>query len=75
MDLLGELEKLAEVTDPRLRRRAEIRFVRKLESGRYPVLFSEELKEERTLMEIRDSSEMARTIVRLSEESQKVVGR
>jgi hypothetical protein len=49
-DLLHELSKLAEVTDPKLRRRADIRFRRKLESGRYPVLFSterQELQEER----------------------------
>ncbi len=44
-DLLRELERLAEVTEPKLRRRAEIRFVKKLESGRYPILFSDELKE------------------------------
>ncbi len=44
-DLLRELEKLAEVTDPASRRRADMRFMRKLESGRYPVLFSAELKE------------------------------
>lgn len=74
MDLLGELEKLAEVTDPKLRRRADIRFVRKLESGRYPVPFLDELKEEQTLMEIRDSSEMARAIVLLAEQSRRVVG-
>lgn len=94
-DLLRELEKLAEVTDPKLRRRADIRFMRKLESGRYPILFSDELwelQEERrrnaelgvergalrlslyrALTEIEDPSEMARTIVRLSEESRRVV--
>jgi len=44
-DLLHELGKLAEATDPKLRRRADIRFMRKLESGRYPVLFSTELRE------------------------------
>jgi hypothetical protein len=44
-DLVRELEKLAEVSDPKLRRRADIRFMRKLETGRYPVLFSTELKE------------------------------
>ena len=44
-DLARELGKLAEVTDPKLRRRADIRFMRKLESGRYPILFSQELKE------------------------------
>ncbi len=44
-DLLRELGQLAEVPDPKLRRRADIRFMRKLESGRYPVLFSNELKE------------------------------
>ncbi|HET9661341.1 MAG TPA: hypothetical protein VFP05_13475 [Thermomicrobiales bacterium] len=93
-DLLRELEKLAEVTDPKLRRRAEIRFMRKLESGRYPVLFSSELKEleeerrrnaelgvelgglrlslHRALMEIDDPSEMAKTIVRVSEESRRI---
>jgi hypothetical protein len=93
-DLLRELEKLAEVSDPRLRRRADIRFMRKLESGRYPVLFSTELKEleeerrrnaelgvelgglrlslHRALMEIDDPSEMAKVIVRVSEESRKV---
>ena len=44
-DLLRELGKLVEVTDPTLRRRADLRFMRKLESGRYPILFSSELKE------------------------------
>ena len=39
------LRELAEVTDPKLRRRADIRFMRKLESGRYPILFSSELQE------------------------------
>ena len=43
-DLLRELGKLAEVPDPKLRRRADIRFMRKLERGRYPVLFSKELQ-------------------------------
>jgi hypothetical protein len=93
-DLLRELEKLAEVSDPRLRRRADIRFMRKLESGRYPILFSTELQEleeerrrnaelgvelgglrlslYRALLEIEDPSEMARTIVRVSEESRKI---
>ena len=93
-DLLRELETLAEVTDPKLRRRADIRFMRKLESGRYPVLFSTELQEleeerrrnaelgvelvglrlslNRALLEIEDPSEMARTIVRVSEESRKI---
>ncbi|MCO5223351.1 MAG: hypothetical protein M9947_17510 [Thermomicrobiales bacterium] len=42
---MRELEKLAEVTDPKLRRRADIRFMRKLESGAYLVLISDELKE------------------------------
>jgi hypothetical protein len=93
-DLLRELEKLAEVRDPKLRRRADIRFMRKLESGRYPILFSTELQEleeerrrnaelgvelgglrlslYRALLEIEDPSEMARTIVRVSEESRKI---
>lgn len=93
-DLLRELEKLAEVSDPKLRRRADIRFMRKLESGRYPVLFSTELKElegerrrnaelgvelgglrlslYRALMEIDDPSEMAKVIVRVSEESRRI---
>lgn len=44
-DLLRELAKLAEETDPKLRRRADIRFMRKLQSGRYPILFSKELEE------------------------------
>jgi hypothetical protein len=44
-DLLHELETLAGVTDPKLRRRADIRFMRKLESGRYPVSYSTELQE------------------------------
>ena len=96
-DLLREIEKLGEVTDPTLRRRAEIRFSRKVESGRYALLFSEELREleeerrrnaelgvelgsvrlglYRALMEIDDPSEMAKVIVRLSEESRRVVGR
>jgi hypothetical protein len=95
--LLRELEKLAEVRDPMLRRRADIRFMRKLENGRYPVLFSNELKElkeelrrntelgvelgglrlslYRALMEIENPSEMARVIVRVSEESRKIKGR
>jgi hypothetical protein len=95
-DLLRELEKLAEVSDPWLRRRADIRFMRKLESGRYPILFSTELQEleeerrrnaelgvelgglrlslYRALLEIADPSEMARTIVRVSEESRKIRG-
>src|SRR6478735_6351191 len=95
-DLLRELGKLAEVTDPKLRRRADIRFMRKLERGRYPVLFSAELQEleeerrrnaelgvelgglrlslYRALLEIEDPSEMARTIVRVSEESRKIRG-
>ena len=95
-DLLRELEKLAEVTDPKLRRRADIRFVRKLESGRYPVLFSSELREleeerrknaelgvelgglrmalYRALLEIDDPSEMASTIVRVSEEARRIRG-
>ena len=89
-----ELGKLAEVTDPKLRRRADIRFMRKLESGRYPVLFSNELQEleeerrrnaelgvelgglrlsvDRALLEIDDPNEMAKTIVRVSEESRKI---
>lgn len=93
-DLLRELSRLAEVTDPKLRRRAELRFTRKLESGRYPILFSQELKEleeerrrdaelgvelgglrvslYRALLEIEDPAEMARTIVRVCEESRKV---
>ena len=45
--MLHELEKLVEETEPTLRRRAEIPLMRKLESGRYPLLFSEELQEER----------------------------
>lgn len=91
---LRELSRLAEVSDPNLRRRAELRFTRKLESGRYPILFSTELQElqeerrrsaelgvelgglrlslYRALLEIEDPAEMARTIVRLSEESRKV---
>ncbi len=95
-DLVGELAKLSEVTDPKLRRRADIRFMRKLESGRYPVLFSAELQEleeerrrnaelgvelgglrlslHRALLEIEDPSEMARVIVRVSEESRKIRG-
>jgi hypothetical protein len=44
-DLLRELERLATITDPALRRRAEIRFGRKLESGRYALLFSKDLQE------------------------------
>jgi hypothetical protein len=43
--LLHELGKLTEVTNPKLRCRADIRFMRKLESERYPILFSRELKE------------------------------
>ncbi len=95
-DLLHELGKLAEVTDPKLRRRADIRFMRKLESGRYPVLFSNELQElqeerrknaelgvelgglrmalYRALLEIDDPSEMASTIVRVSEEARRIRG-
>ncbi len=95
-DLLREIEKLAEVTDPALRRRADRRFLRKLESGRYPVLFSKELQELeeerrthaelgvelgglrvalfRALLEIEDPSEMAKTIVRVSEEARRVRG-
>ncbi|MCO5222091.1 MAG: hypothetical protein M9947_11010 [Thermomicrobiales bacterium] len=71
--------------------------MRKLESGRYPILFSDELKgleEERrrnaelgaergalrlslyrALLEIDDPSEMARTIVRVSEESRRILER
>jgi hypothetical protein len=93
-DLVRELGKLAEVTDPKLRRRADIRFMRKLESGRYPILFSTELQEleeerrrnaelgaelgglrlslYRALLEIDDPSEMARTIVRVSEQCRKI---
>ena len=93
-DLLRELGKLAEATEPTARRRADLRFMRKLESGGYPILFSQELKEleeerrrnaelgvelgglrlslHRALMEIDDPSEMARTIVRVSEESRKI---
>lgn len=96
-DLLREIERMGQVTEPKLRRRAELRFTRKLASGRYPVLFSQELgelQEERrrnaelgvelgglrlalfrALSEIDDPSEMARTIVRVSEETRKVVGR
>jgi hypothetical protein len=44
-DLLRELEKLSGVTDATQRRRAEIRFSRKVESGRYALLFSPELRE------------------------------
>ena len=44
-DLVREMEKLSRITDPKLRRRAEIRFNRKVESGRYAVLFSDELRE------------------------------
>ena len=73
-----------------------MRFMRKLESGRYPVLFSAELKEleaerrrnaelgvelgglrlslYRALMEIDDPGEMAKAIVRVSEESRKIRG-
>ena len=40
-DLLPEIEKLSEVKDPVQRQLAEIRFSRKVESGRYAVLFSE----------------------------------
>jgi hypothetical protein len=95
-DLLHELGKLAEVTDPTLRRRADLRFTRKLESGRYPILFSQELQEleeerranaelgvelgalrlnlYRALREIDDLSEMAATIVWVSEESRRIRG-
>jgi hypothetical protein len=44
-DLLRELEKLSGVTDATQRRRAEIRLSRKVESGRYALLFSPELRE------------------------------
>lgn len=44
-DLVRELSKLSGITDPKARRRAEIRFSRKVESGRYAVLFSPELQE------------------------------
>ncbi len=44
-DLVREIEKLSGITDPKLRRRPEIRFSRKVESGRYAVLFSEELRD------------------------------
>ncbi len=44
-DLAREIEKLSGISDPKLRRRAEIRFSRKVESGRYAVLFSPELQE------------------------------
>ena len=43
-DLVREIEKLSGITDPALRRRAEIRFSRKVELGRYAVLFSPELQ-------------------------------
>jgi hypothetical protein len=99
-DLLREIEKLSDVTDPASRRRAEIRFSRKVESGRYALLFSPELQElqelqeleeerrrnaelgmelgglrlslYRALTEIDDPSEMAKVIVRVSEESRRV---
>lgn len=44
-DLLRELDKLSEVSDARLRRRAAIRFQRKLEAGRYALLFSQDLRD------------------------------
>lgn len=44
-DLVDEIEKLGEISDPKLRRRAEIRFSRKVESGRYALLFSGDLRE------------------------------
>jgi hypothetical protein len=43
-DLVREIEKLSGITDPTLRRRAEIRFSRKVASGRYALLFSPELQ-------------------------------
>jgi hypothetical protein len=43
-DSVREIEKLSGIEDPKLRRRAEIRFSRKVESGRYALLFSPELK-------------------------------
>jgi hypothetical protein len=43
-DLMREIEELSGIEDPKLRRRAEIRFSRKVESGRYALLFSPELK-------------------------------
>ena len=44
-DLAREIEKLSGISDPKARRRAEIRFSRKMETGRYAVLFSPELQE------------------------------
>jgi hypothetical protein len=44
-DLVREIEKLSGIADPKLRHRVEIRFSRKVESGRYAVLFSEDLRE------------------------------
>ena len=44
-DLVRELSKLSGIADPKLRRRAEIRFSRKVELGRYAVLFSSELQD------------------------------
>jgi hypothetical protein len=44
-DLAREIEKLSGIADPKLRRRAEIRFSRKVETGRYALLFSPELQE------------------------------
>ena len=44
-DLAREIDKLSGISDPKARRRAEIRFSRKMELGRYAVLFSPELQE------------------------------